>query len=934
MAVQPQTPYIEHIANDTTTGFNLGFDCDDQDHLIVKVDDVEPSVGSWSLTGGAVVFGAAPTSGRKITVQRNTPFERKRDYQSYDNSFRPPVVNKDFDWIWLKLQELGVADWILGSRLDALKGYVDKKDNQLQENIDNLKGYVDLKDDELRAYLMEEIRKQGVALDQLDDYYNYLMQRLAQIAVDKGWDASFVTTASNQNQQEINDFGGAKWYSKVGGYELGATVKLDSGDTVQSTAPKNTANPNTNMAGWLNLSSATTVATTADLIADIGYKDGQEIYAQSRTAGRHKGGGRFYFDSNRVGENDGVTVFNGWVRSKSEQLKPEWAGAIGDGIADDSSAFRLINSVGFYKALRKPSNALFKENGYTISLDPNAKYRLVGSDLMGSPLGLDTTEELKRIQMRIEGNGSTIFFDPQNEFDHLFNIDAFIDTPVIKDLEIYPRRTSAAMPIGMGVIFNLVSGYNGKSGAGNLEIDRVYVETMRYGVDQITSRARRMFQIKGTTQADQIRIKNSKFSYFKEMYYSENPESVNNVFENCAFFAGGTYAATANIRYFNVSQFYDGLTIKNCNATLYSEETVFYGRAPLNNDGTVINASPQNRVQFQDVRWEFQGTGDVVMWDSNAWTGVFTGSNFRLAAGSATVKLVFKPFESSALDFERVNFNKVKILAPITSSKSYSGAGLAWGVVGRLCEFNRAETEFGVFDGANEFNIKNALVNKRKFKQMMFDSSSYINANNIFDFQISPDNETYSSSRKSSRISFSKNGVAMGESFVIPPYQTIEEVYLNMRSVMPSTYAGFRAWFGEKSDNKYFDVPNYSADTEVKASLKLFDGRAAIFNSNLQAQKITVDALDSSGNIITSGTLSELVVVYKAVSTNSLNITMEADSTYMYNSNKTQGTGTTAQRPLFGLYLGMPYFDRTLGKPIYCKQVSPTVWGDATGATV
>ena len=206
MAVQPQTPYIEHIANGTTADFNLGFDCDNQDHLIVLVDDIEPVVGTWSLSNGAVVFGTAPTTGKKITIQRNTPFERKRDYQSYDNSFRPPAVNKDFDWIWLKLQELGVADWILGNRLDALKGYVDKKDDQLQENIDNLKSYVDLKDDELHSYLMEEIRKQGVALDQLDDYYNYLMQRLAQIAVDKGWDASFVVDASGLNQQQINNF--------------------------------------------------------------------------------------------------------------------------------------------------------------------------------------------------------------------------------------------------------------------------------------------------------------------------------------------------------------------------------------------------------------------------------------------------------------------------------------------------------------------------------------------------------------------------------------------------------------------------------------------------------------------------------------------------------------------------------------------------------
>ena len=118
-----------------------------------------------------MTFSTAPDAGKKITLKRNTPYSRTTSYQSYDNSFRPGPVNKDLDRLWLKLQELGVADWTLGNRIDALKNYVDDRD------------------DELRAYLMEEIRKQGVALDQLDEYYNYLMERLAQIAVDKGWDS-------------------------------------------------------------------------------------------------------------------------------------------------------------------------------------------------------------------------------------------------------------------------------------------------------------------------------------------------------------------------------------------------------------------------------------------------------------------------------------------------------------------------------------------------------------------------------------------------------------------------------------------------------------------------------------------------------------------------------------------------------------------------
>lgn len=47
--------------------------------------------------------------------------------------------------------------------------------------------------------------------------------------------------------------------------------------------------------------------------------------------------------------------------------------------------------------------------------------------------------------------------------------------------------------------------------------------------------------------------------------------------------------------------------------------------------------------------------------------------------------------------------------------------------------------------------------------------------------------------------------------------------------------------------------------------------------------------------------------------------------------------GTTAQRPtnaVDGRYIGMPYFDTTVGKPIFLKSVNPDVWIDAAGNTV
>jgi hypothetical protein len=244
MAVPEQTPYSEHTGNGVTKSFALNFYCESKDHLIVLVDEIEPPIATWSLSAGNVVFTTAPAFGSKITLQRNTPFGRTTDYQTFNNSFRPQSVNGDFDRLWLKLQELGVADWLM-------KLYVDRLHQQQEVKINELKNYVDDRDDELRSYLMEEIRKQGVALDQLDEYYNYLMQRLAQIAVDKGWDASFVVDGL-QTQREINLYGGKKYDMPVGGYPVGAEVLLDNGDRVKSTISDNINNPNADMTGWVN----------------------------------------------------------------------------------------------------------------------------------------------------------------------------------------------------------------------------------------------------------------------------------------------------------------------------------------------------------------------------------------------------------------------------------------------------------------------------------------------------------------------------------------------------------------------------------------------------------------------------------------------------------------------------------------------------------
>ncbi|MEK5760546.1 hypothetical protein, partial [Acinetobacter variabilis] len=74
----------------------------------------------------------------------------------------------------------------------------------------------------------------------------------AQVAIDRGWAASFIVSADGSTQQEINDRIGNTWYAKPLGYELNARVMLENGDIVKNTIIGNTNDPNLDMTGWVN----------------------------------------------------------------------------------------------------------------------------------------------------------------------------------------------------------------------------------------------------------------------------------------------------------------------------------------------------------------------------------------------------------------------------------------------------------------------------------------------------------------------------------------------------------------------------------------------------------------------------------------------------------------------------------------------------------
>lgn len=211
--------------------------------------------------------------------------------------------------------------------------------------------------------------------------------------------------------------------NSIGGYPTNARVMLANGDIVQNTQDANTNNPNLNMSGWksnspddikhnslkdrdaadahpanaINYGSINQEAyndglnSISDMLAINNPKHGMRVFVKhfDLDQGILGGGGTFIYDSTKAAINDGVVVFNGWVRQLTNNtLTPYMAGAKGDYVdqtnkgTDDSSAFQKVV-------------AYFAETPSVIECDPQAKYYIANpviipdyTDIRGNGAGL------------------------------------------------------------------------------------------------------------------------------------------------------------------------------------------------------------------------------------------------------------------------------------------------------------------------------------------------------------------------------------------------------------------------------------------------------------------------------------------------------------------------------------------------------------------
>lgn len=298
MSINEELSFTEYTLTEDTTDFIISFDriggSTDEVSILVNNTPIEDLVGYTVLQVNFSTWRVDPAlpAGTVVRLARTTNLDEMVYVFTAGAKFVAKNVDSNFKQIQHSQQEIRDRQGKLESDATAL---------------------------------LLEINDVKVIAEQAATDANEALEKVDDILSTGVVPAGMILTNSGQNQQQVNDFGGAKWYAKVGGYDLGAEVRLENGDRVRSTVAGNTNNPNVDMTGWQleeqdlidSSQSSFSALIVADLLEVKNPKPYQKKYVSSVGAWY-----TYYADTNQP--ENGVTVVDKWVMDTQPFYLASW----------------------------------------------------------------------------------------------------------------------------------------------------------------------------------------------------------------------------------------------------------------------------------------------------------------------------------------------------------------------------------------------------------------------------------------------------------------------------------------------------------------------------------------------------------------------------------------------------------------------------------
>lgn len=256
--------YTEYNVSTPTSVFTIGFEYEyNVDHVNVYVDGVEATAAGYTIqhdSQGTVQLTPAVPSG-VVRLSRETDIDTSEHTFSAGAKFTAGNMDENFEQIRHSQQEVRDGFSKLSDDTYAIIDTLQDVGQAAQDAADAAEQAAQTAND-AAAQVNDKVSYQDLPNVIAATPHNNLADRNAVGA----HLATSILSSSGENQQDINDYNGAKWRNKSGGYDLNARVTLDNGDIVKSTVAGNTVNPNVDMTGWVNPIVEATTFSNYDIV--------------------------------------------------------------------------------------------------------------------------------------------------------------------------------------------------------------------------------------------------------------------------------------------------------------------------------------------------------------------------------------------------------------------------------------------------------------------------------------------------------------------------------------------------------------------------------------------------------------------------------------------------------------------------------------------
>lgn len=523
-----------------------------------------------------------------------------------------------------------------------------------------------------------------------------------------------------------------------------------------------------------------------------------------------------------------------------EYWVPQWFGAKGDGVNDDTEPIKITHRVAYNSAVEGVPE---KEMGEMVIKLPLGRYYVQGNAIFGSVRDNDNDYSLRSVIYTLYGDFSSIIWTPTSVTSQLFVFDYTIRRERISNTKILLKnniegRSHTILINGKqrtlrtsGIVFRLKSDYY--KGKYFISSQRNNYENVGVGPysyeDSIVSGPDYVFYITGNCHCDMTRVSQCAFSLYNIVFYNENDQAVNWLFDHCSYNSYIPGSTCYYSRYFN-----DNLVIQNSEFDILSD---FSTILKFKDEGTRSNnSSPLPNIIFQNNRVETQktpGDGDIFIVDNDFGHVKIDNCNFLLQGTENNH--IFRLSKDARMTIRDSDLKNTIIQIPIYDSNSYlEGNEIADAVVLDNVVHNRMT--FKVWDYLNnkEYNVSEVLSQRNlKFRNVrVFNLKQHGQPLPSISFSIINDclygGKQTPLEEKSAIIEC--NGYTTGSVFRLPAYSMITRIEL----------IGYRKP-SENTEFKEVVIRNGSEEWKIPVNIILqdnnnhciFNGFIGVLNDNL-----------------------------------------------------------------------------------------------------